>query len=43
MLFDGVAPTVVSWKSKLKSDLLLLVHRTKSSLDTIILDISATL
>jgi hypothetical protein len=43
LLFDGVAPTVASWKSRLKSDLLLLVHRTRDNLHSSILDIVATL
>jgi hypothetical protein len=41
--FDGVAPIIDSWKSRLKSDLLLLVHRIKDSLHSSILDIVATL
>ena len=32
MLFDGVPPTILSWKEIFKEDFALLVHRTKSSL-----------
>jgi hypothetical protein len=42
-LFEGVDPSVASWKARLKSDLLLLVHRTKSSLHSLILDLANTL
>jgi hypothetical protein len=31
MFFNGVSPTVSSWKARLKADLLLLLHRAKSS------------
>jgi hypothetical protein len=37
MLFEGIDPTVISWKARLKIDLQLLVHRTKSSLHIFIL------
>jgi hypothetical protein len=37
MLFDGVDPMVTSLKARLKIDLQLLVHRTKSILRTFIL------
>jgi hypothetical protein len=30
-VFNGVSPTVSSWKARLKADLLLLLHRAKSS------------
>jgi hypothetical protein len=43
MHFQGVPPTVISWKAILKSDLLLLIHRTKSSLHCHILDLVASL
>jgi hypothetical protein len=43
LLFDGVVPSVASWKSRLKSDLLLLVHRTRDTLHPSILGIVATL
>jgi hypothetical protein len=36
LLFDGVTPTIDSWKTKLKADLSLLVHRTKSELHPVI-------
>jgi hypothetical protein len=31
MFFNGISPTVSSWKTRLKADLLLLLHRAKSS------------
>jgi hypothetical protein len=43
MYFQGVSPTMISWKARLKSDLLLLIHRTKSSLHCHILDLVASL
>jgi hypothetical protein len=43
LLFDGVSPTIESSKIRVKSDLLLLVHRTKYSLHSNIFDIAATL
>jgi hypothetical protein len=36
MFFNNVSPTVSSWKARLKADLLLLLHRTKSSSHTFI-------
>jgi hypothetical protein len=36
MLFNGISPTVLSWKARLKADLLLLLHRAKSSSHTFI-------
>jgi hypothetical protein len=35
--FDGVPPSIDSWRARLKADLLLLVHRTKTSLHPVIL------
>jgi hypothetical protein len=29
--FQGVVPTIASWKVRLKADLSLLIHRTKAS------------
>jgi hypothetical protein len=43
MLFEGTNPTLASWNSRLKSNLLLLVHRTKNSLYNYILEIVAIL
>ena len=37
MLFDGVPPSISSWKERFKDDFALLVHRTKSSLPDFIL------
>jgi hypothetical protein len=36
LLFDGIIPTVASWKTRLKTDLSLLVHRIKSELHPVI-------
>jgi hypothetical protein len=36
LLFDGIAPSTASWWIKLKADLSLLVHRTKSELHPVI-------
>jgi hypothetical protein len=35
--FDGVPPSIDSWRARLKADLLLLVHRTKTTLHPVIL------
>jgi hypothetical protein len=43
LLFEGVAPTISSWKTRVKPDLLLLVHRKKSDLHPIITHIIADL
>ena len=37
MLFDGVPPSIASWKERFKEDFSLLKHRTKSSLQDFIL------
>ena len=37
MLFDGVPPSISSWKERFKEDFTLLVHRTKSSMHAFIL------
>jgi hypothetical protein len=42
-LFEGIAPTISSWKTRVKTDLLFLVHRTKSDLHPIITHIVADL
>jgi hypothetical protein len=36
LYFEGTAPTLISWKERLKSDLNLLVHRTKDSVHSFI-------
>jgi hypothetical protein len=41
--FQGIAPTIASWKVRLKTDLLLLIHRTKASLHSDIRNIVANL
>jgi hypothetical protein len=41
--FQGVVPSIASWKERLKADLSLLIHRTKVSLNTDIWDIVAKL
>jgi hypothetical protein len=42
-LFDGVDPIVASWKARMKTDLLLLVHRTKPDLHSLINQIVSVL
>jgi hypothetical protein len=39
LYFEGTIPTLRSWKERLKSDLSLLVHRTKNSVHSYIFDI----
>jgi hypothetical protein len=39
LYFEGTTPTLRSWKERLKSDLSLLVHRTKNSVHSYIFDI----
>jgi hypothetical protein len=41
--YQGVDPSIASWKERLKSDLTLLVHRTKESLHSDIWNIGAKL
>jgi hypothetical protein len=36
LLFDGITPSTASWRTKLKTDLSLFVHRTKSELHPVI-------
>jgi hypothetical protein len=36
--FDGVLPSLESWRARVKSDLLLLVYRTNSTLHPVILN-----
>jgi hypothetical protein len=43
LLFEGIAPTISSWKTRVKTCLLLLIHRTKSNLHPIITHIVAIL
>jgi hypothetical protein len=43
LLFEGIAPTISSWKTRVKTGLLLLIHRTKSNLHPIITHIVAIL
>jgi hypothetical protein len=38
LLFKGINPSIESWKQRVKTDLLLLVHRTKEKLHSFILD-----
>jgi hypothetical protein len=42
-LFEGVDPQLASWKARLKTDLSLLVHRTKPDLHSQINQLIATL
>jgi hypothetical protein len=35
LLFDGITPSTNAWKIKLKANLLLLVHRTKTDIHLI--------
>jgi hypothetical protein len=42
-LFDGVDPTMASWKTRMRTDLLLLVHRTKPDLHSQIKQFVTTL
>jgi hypothetical protein len=38
LLFKGINPSIESWKQRVKTDLLLLIHRTKEKLHSFILD-----
>jgi hypothetical protein len=43
LLFEGIAPSVISWKTRFRSDFKLLVHRTKEKYHPFILEIVSDL
>jgi hypothetical protein len=43
LLFDGITPTVLAWKIKLRNDLQLLLHRIRSDRHDVIKELIAVL
>jgi hypothetical protein len=43
LFFDGITPTVLAWKIKLRNDLQLLLHRIRSDRHVVIKELIAAL